>query len=134
MRKVEDDITLISMLVTECHSECQLTGDRLIAAAKFSFWQSSGSQTFTLASYAGFFSDECQAEPKGFTPQPDFDLPYWPDQPGMPTISVGRSDWRFDLTTCSVNYCTPKAEKSKNLKQKNIPNHVSNNCLVPTYK
>jgi len=40
---------------------------------------------------------------------------------------------RFDLTTDIVEYCTPKAEYTENLKHKNIPKHVSNNCLVLTY-
>lgn len=36
-------------------------------------------------------------------------------------------------TTGPVIYCVTKAENRENLKHKNYTNHVSNNCLEPTY-
>jgi len=50
------------------------------------------------------------------------------------SFSCADTSCRSGQTTPDPEYCTPKAENLKYLNYKNIPNHVSNNCLVLTYK
>lgn len=122
------------MLVTECQSEFQLAGALVTAGAKFSLWRNSGCQTDTAVNYQGFFSYEFQSDLKDLLPQLDFDPWFWPYHRRLSTISAGRSDWLFDLTTCTFYYCSPKVENLITLIHTNILNYVSNNCLVLTYK
>lgn len=133
MREVEDDIARFSILVTDCQNLCNLSVELDSIAAKFFF---SGENEYRKNQYAAFSAksapifqsaldviSQSGSTLQAGTHQSDFTI-------------FSRCDLFFwsDPTTHILNYCTSKAENTKNLKHKYIPNHVSNNYLVPTYK
>jgi hypothetical protein len=133
MTKVEDDIAELSILVAEyqivrnVELELRSASSKLLALHdnKHREDQNVASKAYALPGRLSGSRIVSQFVTDITTRLHQFDLM---------SLSCTCSNCMPDLTTVIVNYCTPKADNFKNLNHNNIPKHVSNNCLVLTYK
>jgi hypothetical protein len=133
LRKVEDDIKESSILIAEYQSSRNAKSELCLAPPKL-FLQRNKKHREDQNVACLAFTLSLSLPGSRVLSQSVTDLSARPHQFDLMAFSYSCSYGRPDLTTVIVNYCIPKADNCKYLKQKNIPDHVSNNCLVLTYK
>lgn len=133
LKKVADDIAASSLFSPGCQTESSIPASFPLPVAK-DFCQTGLSMQMLQKL---FFSTNPSTALENLTvisTRPEMNFCFRGNQASATNFSLSRWFYQPCQTTGLFIYCASEAENRKFFRHKNYPNHVSNNCLVLTYK
>ncbi len=133
LKKVADDIAVSSLFSPGCQTESSIVASFVLPFAKVFYHTGIRIQKLQKLFFSMNSSTSCGIL-SGISSRPEIYFCFRGNQASSTIFSL--SHWFFQpcQTTGPVIYCASESENSKLYRHKNYTNHVSNNCLEPTYK
>jgi len=133
LKKVADDIATSSLFSPGCQKASSSLASFVLPFAKDFCQTGLRMQKLQKLFFSTNSSTSCGILP-GICTRPEIYFCFRGNQASATIFSLYHLFFQPCQTTGPVIYCASEAENINFFRHKNYPNHVSNNCLVPTYK